>query len=310
MREYNKDLRKSSDYTYAASSGRNGARDRDPGSLKSVLEKGFAGSSKAAINRLDREVKQLDAFAKDLNPDEFVHVPQRFPHRDGADLGDNYIGSFGDQHGDHDDNDDHLALASEAAMKQPKEFSTFFGAGHTQRRPEFASRKVSKKDLKRMMSDPSLRKYANAENSFGKHSPLNPALLKMLYGNVGFQKNKFGIPSDIMPSSKQYKAQVNPRSPRKKRNTLRKKLKQRWRKAPKRCVGDQCTWRPVLEDADKDCNKKDCSEKCKGASCGRKNPPVKMCGPLGCSSTLVTPRDKADDPIYDQFRWGGLGTRA
>lgn len=274
------------------------------------MAKGYTGSSQASIDRLDREVKQLDAFASNLNPNEFVHVPQRFPHKDGADLGDNYIGSMDDQHGDYDESDDHQALASEAQMKQPAELATFFGPGYTQSRPEFASRKVSKEDLKRISRDPSLRKYANSENSFGKHSPLNPALLKMLYGNVAFQKNKFGIPADIMPSSKQYQAQVQPRSPRKKRNKLRKKMKQRWRKLSKLCVGDQCTWRPVLEDAHKDCNKKDCSEKCKGASCGEKKPPVKMCGPLGCSSTLVTPHDKADDPLYDQFRWGGLGTRA
>lgn len=312
MNKYEKSLRESSDYRYSAAQNKNGAvqRDRGPGSLSADLKKAMPKSLGKDLDRLDREVRQLDGWTRDLNPNEFVHTPQRFPHSDRADLGDNYVGSLSDQHGNDDESDDRLVLSSEAAMKEPREFETFFGESDRLSKPEFARHHIPAKDLKRIKRDPSLLKYANADDAFGKRSPLDPTMRKVLYGNSdAYQSNKYGALSDVMPSTRQYKRQVSPgRGSSRKRDPLAQNLKQRWRPFPKGCTGSRCDWRPVLEDADKKCNKNECSEVCKGNSCGKKADPVEVCGPLGC--TKETPKDEADDPLVDQMEKGGLGTRA
>ena len=96
------------------------------------------GLSDDAIRKLAKEIKTLDEWTKNggVEPYEFIPTPQRFPHRDGADLGDNYMGSFSDKHGEYPDKevfDDKIVLPKEAAMRQPSELTTFFGKGERQR---------------------------------------------------------------------------------------------------------------------------------------------------------------------------------
>ena len=307
---YERSKRKGSDYSYSAATGRNnaGPRDKGRGSLNNDLKRAMPGTRGNDLKRLDREIRSLDPLTRNLDPTEFMHQPQRFPHKDGADLGDNYVGSFSDEHGS--ESDDNLVLASEAAMKQPREFSTFLGDSKRESKPEYASHHLPAKDLKRLKQNPRLLKYANADDAFGKHSPLNSKMRKMLYGNSdAYQRNKFGYPSDVLPSTRQYKAQVSPnRGNYPRTNPLASKLKQRWRPYPEGCRGSKCIWKPVLEDANKECDKDVCSEVCKGDSCGEDADPVEVCGPLGCDK--ATPNVEADDPLAKQMEKGALGTRA
>lgn len=74
------------------------------------------------IGQLEKEVRDLDDWAGGVEPDEFVTQPQRFPHRDGADLGDNYIGlQYSDKHGDYPGAvSDRLVLPSQARQRMPE----------------------------------------------------------------------------------------------------------------------------------------------------------------------------------------------
>ena len=98
-------------------------------------------------------------------------------------------------------------------------------------------------------------KYANNDFAFGKHSPLNPTLRGVMYGDADkYMDNKHGYPSDIFPSSKQYRNQIAPEtSParlaaRNDYDPMMNKMVQRYRPTTSDCQGDACDWKPVLED--------------------------------------------------------------
>lgn len=86
------------------------------------------------------------------------------------------------------------------------------------------------------------------------------------------------------------------------------KLKQRWRKTDPDCRGSLCVWKPLLEAADKECKKEDCSDACKGDECGETKDPVEVCTGLGCQET--TPSSEAADPLAKQLSEGALDGHA
>lgn len=349
MTAYNKGLRQSSDFSYAASSGKNkrahAGRGKGVGSLDYDLKKALGvsgnagrtsrkskyakagGSSRGAggssrgpksprtsekdLKTLEHELTELDPLANSIDPNEFMPTPQRFPHADGADLGDNFISGSSDEHGNDGDGEDHLVLASEASMKMPTELSTFFGKAERPERPMYARKHLKNKDIDRLRRDKGLLKYADNNFAFGRHSPLNKKLRGVLYGSADpVMSDRYGFPSDVMPSTKQYRRQVSPLE-RNKADTLyhdplATRLKQRWRKWPEDCKGRDCVWKPDVEDADKECVAPDCSELCKGAACTQDEIPMKVCGPLGCEETTST--IEAADPLLKQMADGGLGT--
>jgi hypothetical protein len=245
------------------------------------------GLSDDAIRKLAKQIKELDEWTKNggVEPNEFIPTPQRFPHQDGADLGDNFVGSMTDTHGEYPEAlDDKLVLPKEAAMRQPAELATFFGKGERQRQVRM--------------------------------SRIKEALVNGNSGIPRFMQDKFGFPADAYPSSRQMQQQVERSlTAPEVRNVeaLRHdpwespKIQQRWRKDPD-CVGTSCLWRPVLEDKDKQCDAKDCSETCKGNQCGETLPSVKVCGPLGCEKT--TPVTHKPAPLKDQLSKGGLDGQA
>ena len=257
-------------------------------------------------------MESLDAYVGDVDPNEFVPTPQRFPHADGADLGDNFIGGFSDQHGDEDqDSEDHMVLAKEASMKMPTELSTFFGKARRPVKPMYGRRHLKTEDIDRLRRDRGLLRYADNDFAFGKHSPLNPTLRGVLYGSADpVMRNRYGFPSDVMPSTAQYNRQVSPHERNKadtlSRDPLARRLKQRWRKSPKDCKGRNCIWKSDLEDEDKECVAPDCSEVCKGDQCDDDKIPMEVCGPLGCKDATSTVA--AADPLLKQMAEGGLGT--
>ena len=62
--------------------------------LARFLGKGEDGAEADKLHKLSAEIHDLDSWSSGLDPYEFVTTPQRFPHEDGADLGDNYIASL------------------------------------------------------------------------------------------------------------------------------------------------------------------------------------------------------------------------
>ena len=65
-----------------------GSLDED---LAKFLGNGEDGGGAEELHKLASEISDLDEWSKDTDPYEFITQPQRFPHEDGADLGDNYI---------------------------------------------------------------------------------------------------------------------------------------------------------------------------------------------------------------------------
>ena len=249
------------------------------------------GLSDDAIRKLAKEIKTLDEWTKNggVEPYEFILTPQRFPHRDGADLGDNYMGSFSDKHGEYPDKevfDDKIVLPKEAAMRQPSELTTFFGKGERQRQVSLSRRS------ERLALD-------NGKAAITQ-----------------FMQDKFGFPVDVYPSNRQMQQQVERTLTTPEMSNVQAlrhdpwespNIQQRWRKDPD-CVGTSCPWRPVLEDKDKKCDAKYCSETCKGDQCGEKLPSVEVCGPLGCRKT--TPVTHQPAPLKEQLSKGGLDGQA
>jgi len=308
---------------------RMGGGDRDMGSLGYDLKKGLASTGdrknpqSAAqlskhLNDLENQIRNLDDWSNNLERNEFVMQPQRFPHADGADLGDNYVGSFGDEHGAYPAAvSDKIVPSDEAMMRQPEEFSTFFGDSKREATPMYASRHLKEKDVQRLKKNGHLLKYADRNNAWGKHSPLNKKLRRTLFGKAGrFMADRYGFPADVLPSTKQYHAQVTPpvtrsrlasQLNRRRDSVYNPNVKQRWRKG-KDCVGSACTWKPVIEDKKDACEKDDCSETCMGDTCGEKVEPIEVCGPLGCEKT--DPAVEADDSIEKQMSQGAIDGHA
>jgi hypothetical protein len=292
--------------------------DRFMGSKNAASEDGggFSGEGTAALSK---EIKELDDWTKNggVDPYEFVTTPQRYPHRDGADLGDNYVAGWTDKHGMYPEAlSDKLALPKEAAMRQPEEFSTFFGEPSARHRPMYSRRHLKKRDINRLRKNPRLLKYARKRDAWGRRSPLSRKIRRLNYGTAAkYQRNKFGFPSDILPSTAQLHRQVDPEltNPRMRDVDAKRHdpwanpdVKQRWRKDPD--CKESCAWHPVLEDKDKECEAEDCSETCQGDQCGEKVPPVRVCGPLGCEEQQPVV-DKAD-PLKAQLSMGGLDGQA
>jgi hypothetical protein len=272
------------------------------------------------IAQLEKEVRDLDDFAGGVDPNEFVTQPQRFPHADGADLGDNYIGlQYSDKHGDYPGAvSDRLVLPSQAQQRLPEELSTFFGDAQRERRPMYARRHLKDKDIRRLRNKPRLLKYANDNFQFGKNSPLKKKYRRLVNGlSDRYMDDKFGFPADVYPSTKQYRSQVSPpvtpsrlaaMAARRRDPWESPKLKQRWRKTDPDCRGPLCVWKPLLEAADKECEKEDCSDACKGDECGEAKDPVEVCGGLGCEE--ATPSSEAADPLAKQLSEGALDGHA
>lgn len=222
------------------------------------------------LDQLEKEINDLDSWAGGIDPNEFVTTPLRYPHRDGADLGDNYVGTFSDNHGDYPSAvSDNIVPSSEAAMRQPPEFGPFFGRSKRQRKPMFARHRIKKRDLQKLKRNPGLLKYANDDFRFGQHSPLNNKLRQVLYGKADpYLKDKYMFPEDVIPSTKQYHDQV---APPVSDAVLGAKMDnhvdpwassdfaERFRK-PSDC--ENCKFKAVLEPKDKECEEPDCSETC------------------------------------------------
>jgi hypothetical protein len=62
--------------------------------LARFMGKGKDGAEADKLHKLAAEIYGLDEWSKGVDPYEFVTTPQRFPHADGADLGDNYVGGL------------------------------------------------------------------------------------------------------------------------------------------------------------------------------------------------------------------------
>ena len=62
--------------------------------LARFMGKGKDGAEADKLHKLAAEIHGLDEWSKGVDPYEFVTTPQRFPHADGADLGDNYVGGL------------------------------------------------------------------------------------------------------------------------------------------------------------------------------------------------------------------------
>jgi hypothetical protein len=309
VQEYEKDLREASPFRYSnigenaadAIRAQQHAYDRDFVSKELGLNQ--KGELAKSLNALSTQIRALDPWTGSMTPNAFAMTPQRFPHGDGADLGDNFVGGMGDEHGEDDEGDDKTVLASEAAMKQPKEFTTFFGTAAPQPKPLFGSKTAHPYDAKILNKDRGLLPYARQQFAFGHHSPLNPTLRDVLFGTSSRMFNdKTGFPADVIPSVKQFQNQVSPKVPK---GVLSSRIpwkislpvKQVWKEK-------DGIWKPTLVPKHEKCSGKKCSKTCKGSSCGRKNKPVMLCGPLGCKS--VAPKVDAQDPIMDQMSNGGL----
>ena len=62
--------------------------------LARFMGKGKDGAEADKLHKLAAEIHGLDEWSEGVDPYEFVTTPQRFPHADGADLGDNYVGGL------------------------------------------------------------------------------------------------------------------------------------------------------------------------------------------------------------------------
>ena len=309
MQEYERDVRESSRFDYSRTRenardvirAQHHALDRDFVSKEVGLDQN--DDLAKSLNAVSRQLRNLDPWTGKVQPNAFAMTPQRFPHKDGADLGDNFVSGLGDEHAEDDDEDDKTVLASEAAMKQPEEFSTFFGSAAPQAKPLFGGKSAQPYDAKILNKDRGLLPYVRQQFAFGHHSPLNPTLRGVLFGTSdGMFNDKTGLPSDVIPSVRQFENQVAPKVPD---DVLASKIP--WETSlPVQQVWKEKDgiWKPTLIPKHEKCSGKKCSTTCKGSSCGHKNKAVMMCGPLGCKS--VTPKVDAHDPIVDQLSKGGL----
>jgi len=249
-----------------------------------------------------------------------VTTPQRFPHKDGADLGDNYVGlQWSDKHGDYPGAvSDRLVLPSQAQQRMPEELATFFGDAQREKRPMYARRHLRSKDIRRLRKNPQLLRYAHKDFQFGKRSPLKKSVRRLVNGWADpYLDDKFGFPGDVYPSTKQYRAQVSPPvTPRKlaamaarRRDPWQTpKVKQVWAKKDPGCRGPLCEWSAMLVPKDKKCEEPDCSTSCKGDQCGEAKEPVQICGALGCEEE--TPNSEAADPLAKQLSEGAIDGHA
>ncbi len=104
-------------------------------------------------------------------------------------------------------------------LAQPPEFSLFLGPAKAVTTPFFATvgdkwegRSITHRDAERLRENRALLPYANPEYAFGPHSPLNPALLRLLVGDALIGRGNGGQGGDIIPSPAQYKRQMMPQA--------------------------------------------------------------------------------------------------
>ncbi|EKX37412.1 hypothetical protein GUITHDRAFT_116372 [Guillardia theta CCMP2712] len=144
-----------------------------------------------------------------LEPNIHNTVPQRYPHKDGADLGDNWISSFDQQHKDGS-GDSYISQRRSNAGSPSSEAETFFGGSDADRSSPLYRKdaRLSKQDKERL-KDERLLQFANSEYGSEHTSPLNPKLLKMMWGDAAnYMRDSFGYPADYFPSTRQMKKQL------------------------------------------------------------------------------------------------------
>ena len=255
-KKYEKLLRKAQNYSYRAQRQHDAWKEGDKaahhgrarqGSLDYDLHKALAGDDydsehpdaefEKKLATLEKSLKHLDEWSRDIDPSEFVSQPQRYPHRSRrrrsslwrrsrrrsrrrpgdnglVDLGDNWISGFSDKHGEQGSEGDNVVPVDEAAMR-PSPLSPFLRifsdtAPDDVRKPMYAEHHMPKADAKVLKADKSQLRYANQDDAFGKHSPLEPKMERLLYGDAhGLITDKNGFPSDVFPSTKEYHKQVS-----------------------------------------------------------------------------------------------------
>jgi len=231
---------------------------------KSTYRYGLTDKERKEQIKLRNELRRIDPHFGRLDRDEFRVVPQRFPHSDFADLGDNYIGG------------DTIVSASKARMNQPSEFGTFLGSARMPRKPAFMDKLTPA--LKKAFENKRNLYYANPQFKMGDKYPVTKALKNLEFGSsYSYNRNKYGGITDIFPSTKQYKAQITG-SDRFARNQAKNsmmgtkwpktwKYTYRWRrqcettKSPTTGKMVACPWKWALELRKKKCKYPLCSHR-------------------------------------------------
>ncbi|EKX54539.1 hypothetical protein GUITHDRAFT_100015 [Guillardia theta CCMP2712] len=249
--DYERDLRKSSDYSYERE-----ARDRRYG----------------------------------YEPNIYNTVPQRYPHKDGADLGDNWISGFDPQYRDGTGDRYRSPRSRNSRHGSPlSEAGAFFGHVDRDRTSPLYSRdaRLSAAD-KRRLQDQRMLQFAHSEYGSDVKSPLDPELRKMVWGDAAdFMQDSFGYPSDTFPSTRQMKKQLMNTATKEVLEARydRKKGFPRVTPLVERCkrTCSRCPFKEVLEHRETSCKEPDCT-------------------PGKCS--------KNDDPLTKQIAKGSLNGKA
>jgi len=266
-------------------------------------------------------------------------TPQRYPHGDGADLGDNYISGFSDRfHGQWPgpSNDDQVAAANKLYRAKGPAILRMFGDGHRTHRHLFASRQLQPYEAKKLEENRDNIRYLHRQDRMGRRSPLHPGVKRLLYGgSAPYLRNRYGyVGADRFPSQYQIFNQIQPQArPWRHRahygkaapGVLRTRwprytedrteafpaktiYNQRWRKSCQDAgESKKCEWKPVLEPKWQPCEKEDCKESDPNekARLKNKNKTIKVCSPSdpeGCSEVPIF--HKPHDPIMDQILYG------
>jgi len=223
-----------------------------------------------------------------IEPNMHNTVPQRYPHSDGADLGDNWISGFDQQH--RDGTGDRFRSPRDPRSASPfSETGAFFGQADRDRTDPLYSKdaRLSEADKERLQ-DQRLLQFAHSEYGSDHKSPLDPELRKMVWGDAAqYMQDSYGYPSDSFPSTRQMKKQLM--------NTVtkgvlearydRKKGFPRVTPLVERCrrTCSRCPLKEVLERRHTACKAPDCR-------------------PGKCS--------KSDDPLTKQIARGSLNGKA
>jgi hypothetical protein len=154
----------------------------------------------------------------------------------GADLGDNWISGWSDQHPTeyeedlHEELEDHMASADEATSQLPTLFRTFVNDGEADegkysRFPlcyhhhgYWRRLPVSNAEAQLLLGNTTesyeLRKFADCNFAFAKESPLNRSTLDLVWGKGHhYLSDRYGAMVDVYPSTTQvYEQLVHPNS--------------------------------------------------------------------------------------------------
>jgi len=258
-------------------------------------------------------------------------IPQRFPHKSGADLGDNWISGFSDRHSGgygileedlQDGLEDHMASSTEPRARTPVGLRPFVlggqaDAGRWSQNPTRYHHLSYFRGLPMTAAEHELlsgnstesyeaRKFADNNFAFGAESPLNETSLNMVWGTGHrYLSDRYGALVDVYPSTKQLMKQlVQPtlhevwlKRMQDKQFPRVTKLVQRWRN---NCPG--CELRAVLEKSTKMCKAPDCQSRAPVEP----TPPehVKVCNPAAGCYFVKGPKLRSRDALKDQVLKG------